>query len=391
MKKFLTLFFVIFFSSQLYSEEENWDALISQDSKEFSASKTENSMMQIIPSVSENPDIALILNFGAGWFSNENSPVLGGHAIDENGFTLQGAELNISHAVDPYFTLNLNFQFVGMHIEEFYGTTTALPWNFQSKIGFFNASFGRENPIHLHSLTYTNYSLMHSRFLSNEHFSGSGVELSYLVPTPFYFMLTTQIFDTRTKAHLRTTTFNFTNEPPESFSDFLYVLRGESFFNFTTNASIQIAASGAFGKSPYLSEGRATLFGADIYWKWRDITGAADSFFVALTIEAILRDTQIPGSYVRDWGGYAQFDLQLSRTSLFSIRGDYIDTIKGDISALSSPEKLVRGSFVFAYAPTHFSRLRFQYDIGKQHEKEIYHAIFMQLELLIGAHQAHSY
>lgn len=78
---------------------------------------------------SENPDISFIIDFGGGWFSRKDHPKYGGHAIDSNGFTLQGLEMTAGAAVDPYFRFDLNFQFVGMHVEEAYVTTLALPYH----------------------------------------------------------------------------------------------------------------------------------------------------------------------------------------------------------------------------------------------------------------------
>jgi hypothetical protein len=138
---------------------------------------------------SENPDISFILNAGLGYFSDSDHREQGGHAIDENGFALQGVELAVGHSVDPYFRFDMNFQFMGMHMEEIYVTTLSLPWNFQMKAGMINAQFGRENPQHLHSVKFTNYSLMHSRFMSSEHFSGIGSEISVLLPLPWYSLI----------------------------------------------------------------------------------------------------------------------------------------------------------------------------------------------------------
>lgn len=343
---------------------------------------------------SENPDISFILNAGLGYFSDSDHREQGGHAIDENGFSLQGVELAVGHSVDPYFRFDMNFQFMGMHMEEVYLTTLSLPWNFQMKAGMMNAQFGRENAQHLHSLKFTNYSLMHSRFMSQEHFSGIGAEISVLLPFPWYCLILGQVFDTKDGHFFRSSSFATTDytrsgelDGPE---DMVYLARIENFFAMGSDWNLKIGLSGAWGQSEYVPDNRVSIYGGDLYLKWRGISGGKDSYGFAFTFELLFRDTQVPGDFVTDWGGYAQTDFLLTKYCEISLRGDYSDIMRGTPANFEKmPEREIRGSLAVTALPTHFSKIRLQYDIIKEYDREISHAVFLQGEVSVGAHGAH--
>lgn len=345
---------------------------------------------------SENPDISFILNAGLGYFSDSDHRKQGGHAIDESGFALQGVELAVGHSVDPYFRFDMNFQFMGMHMEEVYITSLSLPWNFQIKAGMINAQFGRENPQHLHSIKFTNYSLMHSRFMSQEHFSGIGGEISVLLPLPWYFLILGQIFDAKDGHFFRSSSFATTKytksgelDGPE---DMVYLARIENFFEMGSNWNLKIGLSGAWGQSEYVPDNRVSLYGGDLYLKWRGISSGKDSYGFAFTFEVMFRDTQVPNDFVTDWGGYAQTDFMLTKHWEISLRGDYNDIMRGTpVNFEKMPQREIRGSAAITVLPTHFSKIRIQYDIIKEHGRPISHAAFLQGEFAIGAHGAHKF
>jgi hypothetical protein len=369
-------------------EEDN----VALTEKKENTNKTTNNLFK----PSENPDISFVMNFGAGYFTNENIITQGGHAIDNNGFALQGLEMTVDHSIDPYWKFNLNFQFVGMHVEEAYITSLALPFNIQARFGMMNALFGRENNQHLHVLNTINYSLMHSRFLSQEHFSGLATELSFLMPFPWYSMIIAQVFDTR-EGYFRSSSFATSNYTKKGYidgpEDLLYLARLENFFELSDDFSLYWNFSSTFGQSAYAPDNRVTLFGSDLYLKYRPVTTGNGDFMLALTIETVLRDTQISGGFLRDYGSYAQLDMHTSKYWSFTLRGDYNDLLSGDIPTGYEDKfsKEMRGTLAISYMPTHFSRIRIQYDAVKKEGLDLYHAFFIQLEGTVGAHGAHNY
>lgn len=348
----------------------------------------------------ENPDISFILNTGFGayfdndnGFSEKNAITQGGHAIDENGFGLQGVEFAAGGNVDPYFRYDMNVSLNHMHIEEVYLTSLALPYNFKLRTGYFNAAFGRQNPQHLHIWNFINPPLAHSLFMAEEHLRSTGFEINYLIPFDFYSNLTFQIYDTKQKSNFVSKTFA-SNIEIDGVEDFLYVVRNENSFDFSKNTTWLFGLSGAFGQSPYVTDNRTTIFGFDSLIKWRPVSTGEDSIGFDFIVEAMLRNTQVSDDLMKDVAGYSELDVKLSRRWITSLRVDYIKLLDGEITenlANNFVEEEKRGSIALTFLPTHFSKFRMQTDIGKADGKEMYYAFFFQFEMNVGAHGAHKF
>lgn len=349
-----------------------------------------------VPLLKLNPDMSIIMNGGFGWRSSPEHVVQGGHAIDANGFALQALELAASASVDPYFRLDLYFQMAHLHLEEALLTTLALPAGLQARAGYFNAAFGRQNPQHLHTWSFVNPPLSHSRFMAEEHFSGAGAEFSALLPLPWYSVLLVEALTPSAAAAFRSATFSSVEanasgrlDGPE---DFVAIGRSESFFELSADWSVLAGVSAAFGQSPYVPDNRAALFGGDLYVKWRPL-GSGGNVAVAFTLEGVLRDTQVPRDSVRDWGGYAQLDVSLSKRFVASARGDFTAVARGAVpSAVKMPSQQARGSWAFTFLPTHFSKLRLQIDVARPEPRApATAAFFAQVEVNAGEHGAHRF
>jgi hypothetical protein len=344
-----------------------------------------------------NPKLSLILTTSVAWHSSQEHLEQGGHAPDTTGFNLQGLELAASASVDPYFRFQLSFQLTEAEIEEAFLSTVELPLNLQLRAGFFNAQFGRENALHLHQYKFANPSLMHTRFLAEEHFAGLGAEASMLLPLPWYLMLIVESFSTVPDTSLRSASFVSADQTAtgavDGPEDFVFVARIENFFELTDDWSLLVGLSGATGPSPRTPDEAAFLWGADVYLKWRPLSSGADALAVALTLEYLLRQTPSGSGWVRDHGGYAQLDLQLSKRWLLGLRLDQAAWWSGPVA----PDDPLgawqwRGSAVLTFAPTHFSKLRLQYDAGHQRNFEgVGHAVVLLVEVSAGAHGAHSF
>lgn len=342
------------------------------------------------------PDISFIVDVGFGWFFGDDHIRQGGHAMDENGFTLQGLEMAVSGSVDPYFRYDMNFEFAHLHLEEAYITSLSLPINMQVRVGYMNAAFGRQNPQHLHTWNYINPPLSHTRFMGEEHFSGLGAELSFLIPLPWYMTIGGQMLDTKPETAFRSGSFgtvDFTDSGKlDGIEDFVYTARIDNFFDITDNWSLDWGLSGAWGQSPYVPDNRVDLYGTDLYLKWRPIATGMDALAVGLTVEYLVRMSQVPGDLVRDHGGYAQVDVQFTRRWMIGVRGDYTDILTG---ATPDPEQLPerqwRGGASVTFMPTHFSKIRMQYDVGQEEHHNLYHGAFLQLEVGVGEHMAHKF
>ncbi len=350
-----------------------------------------------IPMASLNPSLSIILDVGAAWYGAADHLTQGGHAIDDNGIALQGCELAASASVDPYFRFDMNFQLTEAELEEVYLTTLALPLNLQIRAGLMNAAFGRENAMHLHVWNFANPPLSHTRFMGAEHMRGPGVELSALLPLPWYLNLIGQAFATTGELGFDSGTFGSSEQTRagriNGLEDFLYVLRLENFFELSANWSLLIGASEGLGQSPYEPDGRAYLHGGDLYLKWRPITKAASEFALALTVEYMLRDEPTANARFRDHGGYAQLDALLTNRWMLGFRYDTTDLWTGrspDLEIVPAWQR--RGSASLTFLPTHFSKLRLQGDLVRDSVRdELGWAIFLQAEVSAGEHGAHKF
>ncbi len=275
-------------------------------------------------------------------------------------------------------------------------TSLSLPANLQVRAGYFNAAFGRQNPQHLHSWNYVNPPLSHTRFMSEEHFSGAGAELSVILPVPWYALVLGEAFTPSAATAFRSSTFSSVeanrNGHTDGPEDFVYVGRMENFFELAADWSLLVGASSAFGQSPYVPDNRAALYGGDLYLKWRPMSHGGN-VSLSLTVEAVARDTQVLRDSVRDWGGYAQVDFQMSRRWMAGLRGDYTDLVSGiSPNPTKMPGRQERGSLSLTFLPTHFSKLRLQTDASHvQSSDSPVVSVFLQAEVSAGEHGAHRF
>jgi hypothetical protein len=355
------------------------------------------SQPNVLPVTKMNPDISFILDIGGAWYNKANHFKQGGHAMNDNGLQVQGLELAASASVDPYFKFDTYFQLTEAEVEEAYLTTLSLPWSLQARAGLMNAAFGRENVLHLHSWNFSSPSLAHTRFMHTEHFRGPGVELSVLMPLPWYLNLMGQVFGTTEELGFKSVTFGSSevngHRRINGFEDLLYVLRMENFFELTTDWSLLVGFSEGIGQSTFKPGARSFLHGGDLYVKWRPVSSGQGDFALALTIEYLLRDTSLEDGKLRDHGGYVQLDTQLAKRWMTGVR---FDTTSLWHDATPNPESITgwqrRGSASFTFLPTHFSKLRLQADLGKERDRDgRQYAMFLQAEVSAGEHGAHKF
>ncbi|MFH1834392.1 MAG: hypothetical protein ABH877_05150 [bacterium] len=351
----------------------------------------------VMPVAKMNPDISFILDVGGAWYGKADHFKQGGHAMDDNGLMVQGLELAASASVDPYFRFDTYFQLTEAEVEEAYLTTLSLPLNLQVRAGLMNAAFGRQNAMHLHTWNFANPPLSHTRFMSAEHFRGPGVELSALMPLPWYLNLMGQVFGTTEELGFNSATFGSSevnsSKRIDGLEDFLYVLRMENFFELSTDWSLLVGFSEGLGQSQFRPDARTYLHGGDLYLKWRPVSSGHGDFALALTVEYLLRDTALEDRRLRDHGGYMQLDALLTNRWMAGLRFDTTDLWQG---ASPDPEQIPgwqrRGSASITFMPTHFSKLRLQGDLGKERDRDgLGYAVFLQAEVSAGEHGAHKF
>ncbi len=369
-------------------------------------------------------NISFVADVNAGWSTESDvSRQLeqGHHDPLQRGFSLRSAELALDGAVDPYFKgfANIGFaldedQETELELEEAYLLTTALPGNLQAKAGQFFADFGRHNSTHPHTWAFVDQPLVITRFMGPDALRNVGGQVSWLAPTPFYMEGILGVFNGQGEQ-----AFSFRNRGEEDDGgtrvfaeretldrqlrgpgDLLFVPRLASSFDITSQQTVLGGLSAAFGPNDTGTGSRTEIYGADLYWKWKSAKSHGGFPFVGFQTEGLYRRFEagsgLPGNRpeetLRDWGFYAQLLYGFHPGWVVGMRGEYVDGDRGLFDAVD----LFRGERVrlspnLTWYPSEFSKLRLQYNYDKGEYFGHEHSVWLQLELLLGAHGAHKF
>lgn len=338
-------------------------------------------------------DLGIIGTMAAGGSTAadiENGTQSGGHDPYQRGFNLQGLELNLTGAVDPYFRANVNMLYsldaAGeslFEVEEAWAESVALPGNLQVRAGQIYTAFGRHNSTHLHAWSFVDTPLVNGRFLGADGLRNPGARLAWLTPTPFYSELMLGIQNShgahaasfRSEGHSHDTTARSEDELPLAYrhadndrglvhgSDLLFSPRYALSFDINDRQTVLIGASGAFGPNSRGGEGSGEtttqIYGVDLTWKWRSARHHGGFPFVQWQTEGLLRqydagafqwdedgdgavspgeiedlDTGLPallgGETLTDYGFYTQVLYGFRKAWVVGLRFDWVDGRTGD-------------------------------------------------------------
>jgi len=392
-------------------------------------------------------DIGLVATFAAGGSTAhdiEGGTQLGGHDPNQRGFTVQGAEINFTGAVDPYFRGNANVVFQidssgesFIELEEAWLETLSLPANLQVRAGQFLTDFGRLNTQHPHSWAFVDTSLVNGRFLGADGLRNPGARLSWLAPTPFYSELFFAVQNSQGE-----TAFSYREDHGgapflgrlndagrvESFDDLLFVPRYAASFDLTDTQTLLAGVSTAFGPNGSGPDTDTQIYGVDLYWKWKSANAHGGFPFLSFQTEAMLRRYQagaysnaaddsnnngvidsgeldvfgdglvhaVPRETLTDWGWYGQVLYGFHKGWVAGLRGDYVaPTSLAAYETLFSPdpERLSRWRLSpnLTWYPSEFSKIRLQYNYDNRSGIGVDHSVWLQFEFLLGAHAAHKF
>jgi hypothetical protein len=362
------------------------------------------------PPPSNYINLSLDALVAAGGSTESDVPALqlGGHDPTRRGFTVQNLELVLNGAVDPYFTAQTNIVLVEspegeteVELEEAYATTSSLPANLQVRAGHFYTEFGRLNTQHPHFWDFVDQPLGHGRMFGPDNLRSTGARISWLMPAGFY----SELFLTVQNAFGETLrSFGF-SEGEEVFGrrlaegsvrsagDLLYVPRWSGSVDLTDEQALVVGASAAFGPNATGDEGRTSLYGVDVFWKWKSSRAIQGFPFVKLQAEGLLRRYRAADPFERfeDWGAYAQAVWGFRRGWTAGLRYDEVGGDEGAASGEPAFEDRWRGSANVTWFPTEFSKLRLQYSHDGRTTFEDADSVWLQFEFILGAHAAHKF
>lgn len=353
-----------------------------------------------------------------GWSTEANVPSLqvGDHDPKVRGFSLPNGELALDGIVDPHFQAFANIVYklddqgeTGVELEELYFLTTALPHNLQLKGGQFFAEFGRQNNQHPHAWGFADEPLVLHRMFGGEGLRSQGLRLSWLLPTSFYAEAMLAVMNS---AGGTTSSFR-SEESPEihggavtdrvvhDAGDLLYVPHLSTSFELTSDQTIVLGASGAFGPNNSGPQARTSIWGGDLYWKWKSARADRGFPFVSFQTEAMWRSYDaaqrlaetsvvLPAETLQDRGMYAQLLWGIRPLVVAGLRGEFVS---GDEAAFESELRADRYRFSpsFTWYPSEFSKVRIQYNLDHRVAQGFDHSIWGQIEFLLGAHAAHKF
>ena len=362
-----------------------------------------------------NPDISVIAT-GAAGFSQRAPLLLAGDDPDVKGslversagITLQELEVAFQSIVDPYFRADVFLTIPnlgGLEVEEAFLTTTSLP--FQVKAGVFRSAFGRQNGMHLHVQDFVERPLINAAYLGSDGLRAPGAQLSWLLPVPFFLQLSSEVFSVSAPDVVEV---GFPQAP--SFgggrrTDLTYTGELKFFLPPSESFSILGGLNVASGISPGLAEGdavshrgaRSTLYGADLYVKYKPPNQAVTYFSLAWTTEYFLRTlgSTAADDSLTDGGFYTQLVMQVARRWFIGLREDLLGLPSSDVQPRQS-----RSTLDLTFYPSEFSKLRaaVQYDAVDSSAPRIQQlslphvnnfAAFLQFEVAIGVHGAHKF
>lgn len=375
-------------------------------------------------------DISLVMDAAAGWSTEPDSSIqtlqAGDHDPRKRGFTLQAAEIGLAGAVDPYFyaQANINYNITpegdsNVELEEAFATTTSLPWGLQVKAGQYFTEFGLMNPTHPHTWDWMDQPVVLSRLFGGDGMRAPGARVAWLTPLPWFsqFILGAQNGDGETMVSFRAGEDifaeraiggrGFVGHDVAALGDLVISGRWENFFELSKETSLKIGASFAVGPNATGPTGKTQIYGADVKFRWRPSSNERGWPFVVWQTEIIGRtydadsftdssSTTFPAATLHDWGLYTQVLYGFTSGWAAGLRYEWAtgdgDSIGGR-DADPFRDDRTRLSPLLVWQLSEFSRLRVQYnhDWADHLDKGHADSLYIGIEVLFGAHPAHTY
>lgn len=327
-----------------------------------------------------NPDISLNGDFVAKYRSRE-----GGHPTSK--FDFRELELGFSGAVDPYTRADIIATIAhedgdySTDLEEAYLTFLQMPYNLQARVGKFRAEFGRANPIHVHALPWPEYPFVIQRYFGEEGLSGTGAELSWLVPNKWdqFISLTYEIMN---------------NDNDKLFAgdqadDVTHLARLKTFRDLSPTSTLEWGTSFAVGPNDHgHGSHRSMAEGFDVTYRWKPKEAGLYQSFLWQT-EVMAAQAEIRGGQESSWGMYSAAEYQFARRWKFGLRYD-----NAQLPFNSSEQEVGYSAYLtFLQSEFLFWRLAYMYIDRSFRDDNVSdeQRVMLQVNFTLGAHPAHKY
>ena len=359
----------------------------------------------------------------------------GGHDPSKRGFNIQGFEMSLSGAVDPYFAAYGNIE-VGLdeltgetevELEEAYAVTRSLPFGLQVKGGHYFTEFGIINPTHPHAWDWMDIPVINARIFGGDGQRAPGAQISWLVPVPFYLnaMVGAQnaVGENMPSFLANSTVYSeraiggrpFFDRNMNGLAELLYFARLETSTDITQTLTTKMGISSLFGPNATGTSGKTRVLGADFLAKYVAKNNFRGTPYVKFQGEFIYRDFKADAfndiqdptdetddifyrrDHLRDLGFYSQILMGWSPRWEAGVRYEYatgsgesvggrgIDALRDDRSRISP---------LLIYKPTEFSRLRLQANVDNADHltsDDNVFSLWFGLDFILGTHPPHKF
>jgi hypothetical protein len=330
------------------------------------------------------------------------------------GFSLAETELGFAASIDPWLRGAANIALEpdnSVSIEEAYVQTTSLGEGFSLKAGRFFSGIGYLNPQHSHTWDFVDAPLAYQALLGTQY-GDDGVQLTWLPPIDQYVELGVELGRGRSFPGTDTGRNGagmsaFTAHTGGDIGDSQSWRAGLSMLNAkaTDQSLLATDASGSLVTDAF--SGSTRVWVADAIWKWAPHGNATRTNF-KLQGE-YLRSTR-SGSLVYDVGNvdrdgahralqsgwYVQGVWQFMPYWRIGLRTERLDPGTPDYglnaaSFATSGFKPHKNTLMLDFSPSEFSRVRLQLAQDRSREGISDTQVFLQYQMSLGAHGAHSY
>ncbi len=328
------------------------------------------------------------------------------------GFSLAESELGLSASIDPWLRGAANISLHGddtVSVEEAYVQTTSLGNGLSLKAGRFFSGIGYLNPQHSHTWDFVDNPLAYQAMLGTQY-GDDGVQLGWLAPTDQYIELGLELGrgrsfpggdNSRNGAGMTALTAHTGGDIGSSHS----WRAGLSVLSAKADGQ-ELAGLDAAG-SPFTSvfSGRTRVWVADAIWKWAPEGNATRTSF-KLQGEYLhsTRDGGLaadggdaPSAYrAVQSGWYLQGVYQFLPGWRAGLRTERLDPGTPDYglnagSFAADGFRPHKTTLMLDFNASEFSRVRLQLARDRSREGAADNQLFLQYQMSLGAHGAHSY
>ncbi|MDQ6629833.1 MAG: hypothetical protein M3Z29_15525 [Pseudomonadota bacterium] len=330
------------------------------------------------------------------------------------GFNLAESELDLTASIDPWLRGAANISLGSdnkFSVEEAYVQTTSLGDGLSLKAGRFFSAIGYLNPQHAHTWDFVDNPLAYQAMLGTQY-GDDGLQLSWLPPLDRYVELGLEVgrgrsfpgSDTgRNGAGMIAVTAHTGGDIGESQS----WRAGLSMLNARASDQTLVASNAAGDQVNDSFTGSSRVWVADAIWKWAP-NGNATRTSLKLQGEYLhstrrgdltydIDNARRPGDYrAVQSGWYLQGVYQFMPMWRVGLRTERLGPGSpeyGRNAGLFAPTDYNprKNSLMLDFSPSEFSRLRLQIAQDQARQGSTDRQLFLQYQMSLGAHGAHSY